>query len=110
MIIFVIKEIRQEKGLTLEYLSKKCNISQSYLSDIENNKLTNPSITLLEKISDELGISIKKIFFADSEIESVRKQLHRYINKYGLTHPKVLNYSRLMDTLINAKNDKNNQK
>lgn len=110
MVIFVIKEIRLEKNLTVEYVSKMSGISQSYYSDIENNKEVNPSIELLEKIANVLGVSIKKIFFADSEIESIRNQLHRYIKRYGINHPKTLNYSQIIDTLLNAKNDKNKQK
>ncbi|GGJ48932.1 helix-turn-helix domain-containing protein [Virgibacillus salexigens] len=56
-----IKKIRFSKGFTQTELAKKLKMDRSYLSSIENNRVT-PSIKTLEKIASELGVSLKKFF------------------------------------------------
>lgn len=56
-----VKEIRKERGLTQEILSKKVNISRKYLSMIERQKV-NPSIDVALKIADSLNVSVDKLF------------------------------------------------
>lgn len=56
-----VKEIRKERGLTQENLSKKVNISRKYLSMIERQKV-NPSIDVALKIADSLNVSVDKLF------------------------------------------------
>lgn len=45
-----IKERRLAAGLTVEELANMANISSGNLSDIENNKVTNPTNRTLSKI------------------------------------------------------------
>lgn len=52
-----VKEIRKEKKLTLRELSKKVDISISFLSDIENGR-SNPSLKRIKDIADALGTSV----------------------------------------------------
>ncbi len=40
MVIFVIKNIRKSKNISLYRLSKSTGITRSYLRDLENNKKT----------------------------------------------------------------------
>lgn len=57
-----IKEVRLSKKLTQKKLSKLIPISQSYLSELENNK-KNPSVQLLCKIADALEVSPEQLIY-----------------------------------------------
>ncbi|GAB3056841.1 helix-turn-helix domain-containing protein [Virgibacillus ainsalahensis] len=56
-----IKELRQEKKMSLSELAEKANVAKSYLSSIERNLQTNPSIQFIEKISKVLGVSVNDL-------------------------------------------------
>ena len=58
-----IREIRMEKVMTLEYLSRISQVSIGYLCHLERGTRTNPSMRIMEKISECLGKSISEIFF-----------------------------------------------
>lgn len=54
----IIKEKRNNKDLTTRELGEKVGVSGSYISMIENNKLTNPpSDEVLEKLCKELDFT-----------------------------------------------------
>ncbi|MGK5086838.1 helix-turn-helix transcriptional regulator [Bdellovibrionota bacterium FG-2] len=56
-----ISQIRRRKALTSERLAYENGISKGYLSDIENgNRL--PSLKLLEKIANALGVRLRDLF------------------------------------------------
>tara|TARA_R100001377_G_scaffold4594_1_gene2619 strand:- start:192 stop:446 length:255 start_codon:yes stop_codon:yes gene_type:complete len=54
----VIKKLRNEQGITLMELSLRTDITQSYLSRIENGKHT-VSIAKLDKILKALGYQLE---------------------------------------------------
>lgn len=56
-----IKELRQDKKMSLSELAEKANVAKSYLSSIERNLQTNPSIQFIEKISNVLGVSVNEL-------------------------------------------------
>lgn len=60
-----IKEIRQEKNLTISELAKKSGVTKSYLSTLEKNSQSNPSIGILIKISKALGVSVNDLIEYD---------------------------------------------
>lgn len=55
------KRIRKRMNMTQEELATKMEISQSYLSDIENGR-KNPSIKTVKKLADGLGVSVNELF------------------------------------------------
>ncbi|HYF81939.1 MAG TPA: XRE family transcriptional regulator [Clostridia bacterium] len=55
-----LKQIRKEKGLTLEDLSLVSGVSKSMLGEIERGS-TNPTILVLWKIADGLKIPLTKL-------------------------------------------------
>lgn len=65
MIVFKIKEIRENKNVTLYYLSKNTGISRTYLRALENNKKSNPTLQTLYKIALVLNVNIKDLFFSE---------------------------------------------
>ncbi|SHJ92886.1 helix-turn-helix domain-containing protein [Paramaledivibacter caminithermalis] len=52
-----IKELRKERGLSLKDLSKRIDISISFLSDIENER-SNPSLDRLKDIAKGLDTTV----------------------------------------------------
>lgn len=62
MIVFKIKEIRENKDISLYVLAKATKITRSYLRDLENNKKCNPTIQTLCKIADALNVSTKDLY------------------------------------------------
>jgi XRE family transcriptional regulator, master regulator for biofilm formation len=56
-----LKKLRKEKNMSLSELAERAGVAKSYLSSIERNIQTNPSIQLLEKISSVLNVSIDQL-------------------------------------------------
>lgn len=103
MFVFIIKNIRKNKNISLKELSDRTKISKSYLSDIENNKKFNISLDKLYKISKALDINIKDLFYTNLELEKLKRDLYKKINKYGINSKEVLELSKIIDLLINLK-------
>ncbi|MBM7097056.1 helix-turn-helix domain-containing protein [Bacillus sp. H-16] len=60
-----VKKYRKERGLSLTDLAQRAGVAKSYLSAIERNIQSNPSIQFLEKISSVLGISVDHLLKDD---------------------------------------------
>lgn len=58
-----IRKIREEKGMTLLKLSDLSGVSVGYLCHLEKGSRSNPSIGVMEKISEALDKSITEVFF-----------------------------------------------
>lgn len=56
-----IKEKRKKMGLSARELSRRSNVSQAYLSQIETGKNDNPSMEVLEKLAAAFHISLNEI-------------------------------------------------
>lgn len=65
-----ITKLRKDGNITQEYLSKKCGITQAYLSQIENNK-KEPNLSTLKDISLALAVPLAIIFFLSLEENDV---------------------------------------
>lgn len=101
MFIFVIKNIRESKNISLKELSEETGVSKSYLFELENNKRLNVTLDKLYKISTVLDVNVKDLFYTSLDIEDLRKELHNRITKYGLNSDKVMEVSKLIDLLVN---------
>lgn len=62
-----IESLRKEKGYSLRELGKICNLSHSYISDIEKGR-TNPSLETLMILAKNLNTSISYLVGEVSEI------------------------------------------
>ncbi len=58
-----IRDIREEKGLTLLELANISGVSVGYLCHLEKGSRNNPSVKIMEKISIALNKPITEIFF-----------------------------------------------
>lgn len=50
-----LRKLRKSRGMTLVELAKKTDLSQPYLSQIENGKRDIPSVEILNNLKDVLG-------------------------------------------------------
>ncbi len=100
MVVFIIKEIRERKNMSLYRLSKYSGISYSYLSEIENNKKDNPSMAVISQIADALEVDVKDLFYSSKDLVLLKSQMYEAIEKYGLTSPETLNISKKVDFII----------
>lgn len=57
-----IRKYRKQKGLTQRQLAEKCNYSENFIGDIENNTFKTFSLNTLYHISKVLGVHIKYLF------------------------------------------------
>lgn len=62
-----IKQLRQEKKMSLSELAEQAGIAKSYLSSIERNLQTNPSIQFIEKVSSVLRVSVNDLLIDDNK-------------------------------------------
>ncbi|MEC2075388.1 helix-turn-helix domain-containing protein [Metabacillus fastidiosus] len=65
-----IKKYRTTKNLSLSELAERAGVAKSYLSSIERNLQSNPSVQFLEKISSVLGVSVNVLLDGDNENNS----------------------------------------
>lgn len=65
-----IKIARIKLGLKAQEVAKKCELSYTYYSKLENGRAKNPSMETMRKISKALGISVQELFFSDEEEEN----------------------------------------
>lgn len=66
-----VKKIRKEKRMSLSELAEKAGVAKSYLSSLERNLQSNPSIQFLEKISSVLGVSIDVLIHDQTDIDGL---------------------------------------
>ena len=52
--------------MSISELAEKANVAKSYLSSIERNIQSNPSIQFIEKISSVLGVSVNELIREDN--------------------------------------------
>ncbi|WP_026694393.1 helix-turn-helix domain-containing protein [Peribacillus kribbensis] len=58
-----VKNIRKEKRMSMSELAERAGVAKSYLSSLERNLQTNPSIQFLEKISSVLGVPLDSLLY-----------------------------------------------
>lgn len=105
MYIFVVKEIRENKKISIRELSKKTNLSRSYLSELENNKKLNPTLQSLIKIANALEVNVKDLFYTRLDIEYLRNKMHKSIDENGINADETIEISQLLDLVLNIKDE-----
>lgn len=77
-----IKSIRKERRLKQSDFATHIGISQTYLSQIENNK-RNPNISILETIGKKLEIPLPVIMFLaieESDVSENKREVYNSVN------------------------------
>ena len=85
-----IRQLREEKELSLNKLAEKAGISKAYLSQLENDLSKQPSAEILRKIASAFSMTIAdlldqpvRVFAEDFEDEDIPDVLREFINKRG---------------------------
>ena len=65
-----IQDIRKARGIRQEDLAKECQITASYLSQIENNR-KEPLLSTIRLIADKLGVPVPVLFFLAIDQEDI---------------------------------------
>jgi len=60
-----IKNLRKEKGLSLSQLAERAGVAKSYLSSIERDIQSNPSLQFIEKIAHVLDVPMNVLIEKD---------------------------------------------
>lgn len=66
----IIRDMRIRKGLSQGELADASDLSQTYLSQIENNQ-KEPNISTLRRIAKELGIPLPVLFYLSLGVEDI---------------------------------------
>ena len=61
-----LKEMRAEKGQSLQEVADAIGASKAHVWEIENGRSRNPSINLLQRLADHFGISVSTLIGEDS--------------------------------------------
>lgn len=65
-----IRYLRSLRKWSQEDLALEANINRNYICDLENGR-RNPSLEVLERISDALGITLSELFRGIETIEGL---------------------------------------
>ncbi len=103
MFVFVIKSVRKKENISLYKLSKSTELSYSYLSELENNKVFNPSLKTMYKIATALEVKVDDLFYSELDIEDLKEEMYNKIDVYGINSKEALEVSQIIDLLINVK-------
>lgn len=60
---YKVKEVRQQKKMSQEELSKASGVSRSIISGLENNTTRTTSVKTLLKLASALGVTVDAIFY-----------------------------------------------
>lgn len=101
MIVFNIQNLRKNKNISLYKLEKLTHLSRAYLSRLENNIKLNPSMNTLMRIANALDVNVKDLFYTTLDINNLKEEMYKRIDKYGLNSKEVAEVSQLIDLLIN---------
>ena len=64
-----IRQHRKARGMTLTELAEQCDISPSFLSQIERDQ-ANPSVATLHRITDVFGLTLGKFFREPDQVSN----------------------------------------
>jgi transcriptional regulator with XRE-family HTH domain len=69
-----IRKIRKAKDLSLKEVGRRGGLSHSYISQIENGKRTNPTYSVIKKLSKGLGFSYLELLEIAGYFEGVSEE------------------------------------
>ena len=96
-----IKELREEKGYTLEKLAILTDSSKSYIWELENKAPPRPSAEKISKIADQLGVTTEYLLDNQATISVEDAADARFYRKYQKmdekTKAKIRSFVELWD-------------
>ena len=76
-----VKKLRQEKKMSLSELALQAGVAKSYLSSLERNLQTNPSIQFLEKIATVLGVPVDSLILEQPNKEDLDSEWMKIVQE-----------------------------
>lgn len=73
--------VRKRKGINLATLAATCKSTAGYMSSLERDKIANPSITMIRRVADALGVSMAYLLDDAIEAETGDHELAALINR-----------------------------
>ena len=74
-----LKNARKNVGLTLRQVEEMIDISNAYLSQLEHDKIKNPSVNILSKLSSLYKVSLKTLL-SDAKMIDKKEAQQEEIN------------------------------
>jgi transcriptional regulator with XRE-family HTH domain len=94
-----LKTLRKKKGFTLESLAKAAQVSKSYLWELENREVKNPSAQRLTAIADQLGVTADYFLDDDSRNPEEKHLDDAFFRGYrNLDTPEKEQLRKILDT------------
>lgn len=85
-----IKNLRKKKKLTQEEFAIECGITQTYLSQIENN-LKEPNVATLKGIAKQFSLPLPILFFLSMTDEDVQPNKRKAFNLIDISMKSLVN-------------------
>jgi transcriptional regulator with XRE-family HTH domain len=57
----VIRELREERGLTQQAVAKHAKVTKNYITMLERGQRKNPSLPILRRIAAALGVEVGRL-------------------------------------------------
>lgn len=103
-----IKKLRLEKKMSLSELADQAGVAKSYLSAIERNLQSNPSIQVLEKISSVLSVPVENLILEQinkDELDSDWMNLVKEAMNSGVSKEQFRDFLEFNKWRINQNNN-----
>jgi transcriptional regulator with XRE-family HTH domain len=95
-----VRDLRQEKGLTLDQLAQATGSSKSYIWEIENKPVARPSGEKLNRIAAVLGVTPEFLADEDRTQATATEFDQAFFRKYQGADPTVKEkLKRILDVL-----------
>jgi len=86
-----LKDQRILMGLTLRQVEDVSKISNAYLSQLENDKIKSPSVSILSKLSAFYGVDLQGLLIAAGIVKSKTESGSKPITSFALSSNNLSN-------------------
>ena len=101
MILYIIKEKREELGLSLETLSKLSGIDAKRLFEIENNNIQTLEVKEINKIAKALNTKTTELYYNIGDYYKVREEFEKAVEEEGINSYRTRKLNVILDKLHN---------
>ena len=92
-----LKELREIRGLSLSELAAQSGVANSYISNMERDKMTNPSLEVMTKIASVLDITPQLLISQDKDVNKEQSVLERLALAEGINQEQLKEYKELIE-------------
>ncbi|MFE4142781.1 helix-turn-helix domain-containing protein [Peribacillus sp. YIM B13472] len=102
MIGYRVKSLREERKMSISELSTKSGVAKSYISSLERNLQTNPTILVLEKIASILCITVDALLYeqVDHLMDEEWKEIMKDIIASGISKEEMRKFIEVRKSTI----------